>query len=206
MPYFRSLRAPLALLKMKVAAVAAAFIAIVAVSPTRAPAAATFNFAPINGDIVGTLSGSLDFTGAQHFSTPSYNPRVYPKGGYVNATPGNSSNGITADIYSTTGPDTFGDGTGTDGIATGTAFEIDGSRAVVPQGYNGGPLTNTLTLPGETYASAGIIPGTYVFTIDGTGDTVTVNFLVPEPTALCTLAFGGVLLLARRRRPDRQVA
>jgi PEP-CTERM motif len=79
---------------------------------------------------------------------------------------------------------------------------------LVPVGYtSGASLSDTATYAGQTFASIGAIPGTYVWTW-GTGvhaDSFTVNIkaaAVPEPASIALLgtALAGLLLAGAVRR------
>jgi hypothetical protein len=73
---------------------------------------------------------------------------------------------------------------------------------VVPSGYvSGASLSATSTFTGKTFASLGIVPGTYVWSwgAGATADTLTLN-IVPEPIALLHLAAATAALGALRRR------
>jgi hypothetical protein len=57
------------------------------------------------------------------------------------------------------------------------------------------------TAAGATGFTPPLGPGTYTFLIQQSGSTVSYEFdmtVVPEPTSLCLIGLGGLLLLARR--------
>ncbi len=160
-----------------------------------------FSFEQVGSDLVGTASGSLDLTGANLIgSTPSYGPYLGAEFGQVIATPGQFDNGLTGAAYDATGPASFGTAFA-NGTATGGVFEVSSNDVVVPMDYAGGAITNTLTIPNASLASLGITPGDYVYTITGSGDTVTLHFAaVPEPASLGMFVLGCLGLLVRRRQ------
>jgi hypothetical protein len=165
-----------------------------------ARAAAVFTFSQVGPNVVGTLSGSLDMTGAvEDGATPSYGPSLSPDAPQVIATPGTQN----AIAYDATGPSSFGTGFYFTGVATGSGpFEVSNFDIVLPTDYSGGSLDNTLTIANETYSSMGITPGDYVFTLSGSGDTVTLDFTassVPEPASLAMVIVFGAGLLGRTR-------
>jgi hypothetical protein len=77
---------------------------------------------------------------------------------------------------------------------------------VVPQGYtSGNSLSDTMTFTGKTFASLGVLPGTYTWNF-GTGanaDSLILEIgVVPEPASLTLLAVGlaGLGMALRLRR------
>jgi hypothetical protein len=177
-----------------------------------ARATAIFTFSQVGSNVVGTLSGSLNLTGAVFDgTTPSYNPRMDPILGYVNATPA-AAPGLSANVYEASGPNSFGTGFSFTGTATGSGpFEIINGDVILPTNYSGGPLDNTLTIANRTFSSMGIVLGSYTYTITGSGDEVIVRFVtavgVPEPSTLALFGIAGAMLIGLRVRPrDRRGA
>ncbi len=124
-----------------------------------------------------------------------------------------SPQGIT-DLLGVTGPTNFGPGPGfvtTPGVTgTGMLFafyfndnNVGGSnnRVDYQTGYvSGSQFTTGATFANQTFASLGVTPGTYTWTFNTTGDTITLS-VVPEPTSAVLLAgLGGVALSWRSRR------
>jgi hypothetical protein len=110
-----------------------------------------------------------------------------------------------ADVYIglATAPAQFGIG-GASLPADAGAFGPLGASAnaiLVPDGYlSNTNVAATSTWTGETFASLGMTPGTYVWTwgSGSTADSLTLN-IVPEPDTALLLATGLVLMSVRRR-------
>lgn len=183
------------------------FVVVILAGSAGARASAIFTFVQSGGDVVGTLSGSLNLSGASAGeTTPSYAPRIDPSIAYINASPTPCCSNVGTEYQGVTGPSSFGSNVADYGTATGSGpFEVGGNILIVPATYvNGAALDNTLTLVG-TFQSLGLTLGTYVFTVPGATDgTVTVKFDntptgVPEPASGLVLAAAfGLLGLARR--------
>ena len=187
------------------AALLIVFVVAILAGSAGARASAIFTFVQSGGDVVGTLSGSLNLFGASAAGpTPSYGPTILPGLAYINASPTPCCSNVGTEYQGVTGPSSFGSNVVDDATATGSGpFEVGSDILIVPAGYtNGAALDNTLTLVG-TFQSLGITPGQYVFTLPGATDgTVTVNFdatAMPEPASGLVLAAAfGLLGLARR--------
>ena len=178
--------------------IAAAVIAVCATG--SADAAVLFAFEETGGDVVGTLSGSADLTGLSFF----FDGQV--PGGYVDPELADLVSGPGAlDVYAgMAGPAAFGAGGLTNASSSaGHAFGVLGATGFlgVPDGYaSGATLDATTVFAGHTFASLGIMPGTYVY--NWSSDSVTVRFgpaPIPLPAGLPLLA-GGLGLLAWFRR------
>lgn len=174
-----------------VAALCGAFVA------GPAGAAVLLDFQLVGGDLVGTLSGSLDLTGATGVSLGVPGSGDTGSGVVANVAgvgmSGTADTGVSAslDIWNTTsGPTSFGSSNGF--FATGDSgdvFSVDGASGVigVAQGYTSGTsLSGTMTVHGSSpitsFASIGINEGTYVYTLPN--DTVTVQFGSVSPVPL----------------------
>jgi hypothetical protein len=176
-----------------------------------ASASVLWSFQEIGGNVVGTLSGSLDITDADLLGQPtSGGSLIYPLVGGIFAA--NLSSPL--DQYSIAGPSGFGGGLTTypDSI-TGSAFGLDGAlvSVYVPRDYSSGTaLSGTMIFESKTLADLGVVPvpGTYVWTLPH--DTITVKFGVaatPLPATLPLFASGlgamGLLGWRRKRRKTR---
>jgi hypothetical protein len=120
---------------------------------------------------------------------------------------------VAVDFYSfLSGPLSFGSGGPTIAtLGTGDRFGVDALSSVciclfVPDGYvSGTPLSATSVYAGATFASLGVIPGTYVWNW-GSGanaDSLTLRIIptaAPEPVSLSLLAVGVAGLVVRRWR------
>lgn len=178
-----------------------------ALAATDASAAVLFSFVESGGDVVGTLSGSLDLGGAVLLdpAQPSLgDPGLIPAiGGLYN---GNAA----GDWYLISGPADFGlGGPAPASSSTGSLFQLNQAILNLPAGYvSGAPLAGELSFAGATFATLGVTPGDYVFALEGAsaGDNaITVRFtpeaVVPLPAGLPLLlgALGLTLAMARRR-------
>lgn len=175
---------------------------------SAAEAAVTLNIVQSGSDVVATVNGSIDTAGLSPFQTGVLNANLTsPSQGFIGLGVG------TVDLYALgfTGPASWGPGVITDASSTaGSAFVISASvggvppRVYVPTGYvSGSPISATESFLGQTFASLGMTPGTYVYT-SRAGDTVTVNIgsAVPEPVtwAMMLVGFGAIGLVTRRPR------
>jgi hypothetical protein len=161
-----------------------AFALSLSLMVTDAPAAVEFVFEEAGGNVVGTLSGSLDLTGATPVGDFSSDKgAVLPRFGILSL-PGD---GLT---YAASGPGDFGQGFPIEiaSSASGSSFLAQGNLVGVPIGYSSGQsLSGTMTFLGASFVSLGIDPGTYAYTLQGSNDTVTLRFgttVVPLPAAL----------------------
>ena len=82
------------------------------------------------------------------------------------------------------GPSSFGPGTSEVDATSGSGDILGltpvGEGLVVPDGYtSGSPLSSSSTYSGETFASIGMTPGTYVWTwgSGGSADSMTLNII-----------------------------
>jgi hypothetical protein len=179
------------------------------VSAPSAQAAYTVTFVQQGPNVVATGKGSFDLTDLILSGGISSNALVAPSLSVVFTGPVTPT-GTAADTYDgLTGPTAFGSGGIThadsgSGDFVGVSF---GSALEVPGGYSSGnPLSDTATYLGQSFASLGMTPGTYVWTW-GSGanaDSFTLQIgaaAVPEPASLTLLTVGlAGLGVARRRR------
>jgi hypothetical protein len=172
----------------------------------EASAAVGFSFEETGGNVVGTLSGSLDLSGAKLFDTFSAaQGAILPRFGLVTFT----GAGVT---YEASGPGDFGQGLSEFTMSSGSPFHVSPDLIGVSSTYiSAQTLAGTISFLGTDFASLGITPGTYVYTLfdmgtqDYTGDTVTLRFtpgaVIPLPATLPLLlaALGLAALVTRRR-------
>jgi hypothetical protein len=178
-----------------------------------AEAGYTVTLQQVGPDVVATGSGAIDLTGLT-FLSPSAdfagnsprNSQIRPgageghfAGGIVTG-PTSWPTSSSMDFYlEPSGPTSFGSGGLTlassgSGHIVGTAtscFGLDCARyLIVPMGYVSGTfLSNSATWSGETFATLGVTPGTYVWTW-GTGAnqnfTLQIGDVSPTPTPTAT--------------------
>ncbi len=181
---------------------AALFLGMGLIPIAQSQAGFIFEAQQVGSDIVVTVTGSIDLTGA--FNAGS--------GSSLNASTGTSFAYVGSGSYDvrllnfTSGPTTvtatsIPTATSTTGgfagfnLLSGTALTV-----YVPQGYtSGSPITASATFANKTYADFGWYAATpKVWTLSN-GDTITA---VPEPTTGSVLLSGvaGIVAFARRRR------
>jgi len=92
---------------------------------------------------------------------------------------------------------------------TGDAFAITTNQLSMSQDYvSGSFFSGSLIFQGSTFADLELIDGTYVWTLDGSRDTVTMTIEtspipLPSSLALAMTGFGAIAVL-RPRRPRRK--
>lgn len=153
-------------------------------------AAALWTFDETGGDVVGTLSGSIDLTGMVYDRSGFTETSIFPSAGSI------LSGGPATDVYigTITGPSTYGSGLKTLGTGTGSVFGFlqNLDLVVVESGYSSNDaLSGTLTFSGTDFATMGIVQGLYQFSLPN--DTITVRF---GDVSQVPLPAGGVLLLS----------
>jgi hypothetical protein len=176
-------------------------IALASALCVPAQASIIYVFTETDGNVVGTLSGSVDTTGLTVFSgTKVSAPLFNPGTGQLFSGPG----GPVAVIFGAFAAQSWGSvGFHVADSTTGDPFAIAHTNLFLPFGYvSGAALSGTLTFLSATFASLGITPGSYVYTLPNE-DTVTVRFEAPapEPATLALLSLGlAGLAVARRRK------
>ena len=157
----------------------------------------------IEGDGTLDLGGlSIAFEGDQ---SAGINPSlpVVSTGGTNTFSNAIDSYGLTTgSIPSNIGPGSIGFfPTNVSGDVFGFGLFGGNEEIFVPDGYvSGDPLAGTSFYASESFASIGLTPGSYGFTIPS-GDSVTVNInAIPEPTTAAMLGLSGFVLISRRRR------
>lgn len=179
------------------------FLAVLLSCLVFSPAFATLTFrlAESGGNVVVTVSGSLNTVGLT-----TIGPFGCGANGLIQPRFATICVGAGATLKSgLAGPTTFGSNITTNASSsTGDSMFFDGTNGNVglPAVYtSGSPLSGTATFNGKTFATLGVTPGTYTWT-KGAGadaDTVVVT-TVPEAVATVatvpTLSEWGMMLLA----------
>ena len=180
------------------------------------------NVTESGGNVVATGSGTINTTDLTHVGDYSAIPYVLSGIGAIDLGIDIQTRNETMLFTGISGPVSFGSGEpgGSFGVATtstGDYVGVDGgpgqfyqqsNGVVVPVDYVSGSLLNSsATWTGQTFASLGLTPGTYVWTW-GNGvnaDSFTLNIgaqAVPEPASILLLGMGSLTIVgyARRRR------
>ena len=166
---------------------------------TASHAAIVITFQQVGANVLETGSGSANLAALGFTSNGSYLGTVQPSGGSNQAIVGLSVGSPISNFNGVTGPAGFGTGTTLVAASSGAGatFGINSPFLVVPQGYISGTLlSGSSTFNGQTFASLGITPGTYLYTWGAgpTADSLTVQAIaapVPEPGS----ALAGMLAL-----------
>ncbi len=156
-------------------------------------AAVTINVIESGGDVIGTSSGSINLTALSGPQSTFHNTGVIigteVQAGVSIIIVGPSN---TADLWTGTVPpaifstgDYFDDSFDGGSIFVGAAITASTSGIYLPPGYvSGTPVDGTSTWTGQTFATMGLIPGTYVFTwgSGATADSLTINISSVDST------------------------
>ena len=159
----------------------------------------------VGSDVVFQGGGTIDLTdltfNADSFSSPGIRPN------FVVVLLGSLPN-EPIDYYQViTGPAHIGPGIGL-GIGSPTSgsgdrIGLSSNILILPDGYtSGSPLSATDTFAGQSFASLGMTPGTYVWTwgSGASADSLTIQVgAVPEPSSLVMLGTAIVAAAYRRR-------
>jgi hypothetical protein len=162
------------------------------------------------GDVIFTTEagGSLDLSGSAFWISSNGSTFLNAATGSLGIG-GDLAGGNPVNLYLGLTGDPFGPGTGGDivpeGISgSGDYFGFSGADNFffVPDGYvSGDPLSGTSTFAGESFTTLGMSQGSYVYTLTGSGDTITLN-VVPIPAAVWLFGSALVGLGWMRRKQD----
>lgn len=201
--------APMLMLRRMSLLVAASAAAVLL--PSSANAAVTINIVESGPDVIATATGNIS---PAAFGTPNccdISAYAAPNGAQIGFNSSSSPYHGSLNLLPISGPSSFGPGsfTGATSSSGADALLVAGnSNLLYVNGTYvlGSPLALTDTFAGQSLASMGFTPGTYVYSLfDASGvpvDTVTVNIGVPEPAtwAMMLLGFGAIGFAVRRRK------
>ena len=186
-------------MKLNTLAVAAALSLTVAGG--RADASVVIDIFQSGGNVVAMGGGTIDLNGLSLFdsSASSGAPAVGPNIGLVYVGPDDDIDAYTG----ISGPMSFGTGGVTLGSSgSGDTFGVNAapsivnsSLLIVPTGYaSGTALAGSSIYDGQTLASLGLTPGTYVYTWNSSpaqDDSLTVKIgAIPEPSTWAMMLLG----------------
>lgn len=168
-------------------------------------AAVIFTATESGGNVVISGGGTINLFGLEDGSVLEAGAAVNPTTGYLGVGTGSDVDSQT--YFPVSGPTDFGPGFASPGpdFSDGDLFgRFSPGNLFVPLDYNSGaPFTSSSTWVGQSIASLGMTPGTYVWTWGegATADSMTLT-VVPEPTTIGMLGMGivAVVWLSRRRR------
>ena len=144
----------------------------------------------VGSDVVTTGGGSLDLSGLVEAGFGiGTSGRLFPDVGLIVIGPTTSVDLLVFEGFS--GPSSFGPGdlTGADSGVGDTVGVLQVIGVIgVPTGYSSGdPLSGSSTYAGGTFASLGLTPGVYTFTLPNDTFTVVIGAAVPVPATLLLL-------------------
>ncbi len=196
---------------MRLTQVAVAAALGLAIRGGPADAGVVIDVSEVGGNVVTAGSGAIDLTGltfVQSQLLPAPGLMQPSKGGLVVGSAGQ----VMIDLYrGADGPTSFGPSAYTAANSgSGDGFGVTSGYGVpaifLPPSYvSGTALSGSSTYVGETFASLGLTPGTYVYTWGSSGaedDTLTVKIgTVPEPATwlMMGLGFAGLGFAGSRR-------
>ncbi len=195
--------------------VAASIVATAMLAIVPAKASVLISFQETGGDVVATLSGSMDLTGETidyTTSTFTFGPLISPTAGFFRNSLGTSQSIVG--YYSVVSNASYPYGSTSNIFATsssGDFFTLAGSNIFLSSGYGfGSALNGSMTFVGATLSSLGLNLGDTVYNVV-TGDNITIRAVsvspTPLPAALPLFAGGlGVIGLLVRRRKRKTAA
>ena len=165
--------------------------------------AVTITAVEAGGDVVFSSSGSINLAGLPAPGAGSAFGFVAAEAAALSVGPAASE---ALDFYGSvlTGPASFGPGAGGAVFASsgsGNKIAVGGQfgQFWLPAGYvSGQPISGTATFDTATFASLGMTPGAYAWTLPN-ADTVSLT-IVPEPSRALLSVLGISAVMVRRRR------
>jgi hypothetical protein len=182
--------------------VAAALILVA--GPARASVILTAT--EVGSDVVFQGGGTIDLTDLTFYFDSFSSAGIRPN--FVVVLLGSLPNAPIDYYQGIAGPAHIGPGIGA-GVSfptsgSGNRIGVSSNILILPDGYmSGNPLSATDTFAGQSFASLGLTPGTYLWTwgSGGSADSLTIQIgAVPEPSSIVILGTAIVVTAAAKRR------
>lgn len=193
-------------------------MAVLVVTAGHVQAALIINAFESGGDVLFTGSGTANTQSLTLINTSNISAGVRAKPNMYLML-GVPPSDLSDQFHVISGPNTFGSGGSFFGIAGngdnfGVGTQYDERSLFLPGNYvSGTQLDGSLTFTGQSFASMGLTPGTYVWEwgiSTPNYDTLTLNInstAVPEPSSLALFGIGACVAgigAARHRRREKQ--
>ena len=139
------------------------------------------NASEVGGDVVFTLSGSVDLNSLESTTGGANATAINPSAGIVSISTPTGGSVVFQFLQNLSGPSNFGPGGAN--LASSSAgdpffFAAFNQHLALPQGSNGLNLSGSMTFSGATFASLGVTPDTYQWSWTRTSTGVSDNLIL----------------------------